>query len=212
MSQSEDRPAGEAVRSLAIGVVIAVAIISVGLLTGVLTIVNRFPAVSSAISSMWSALGSSVVFFSLDLAAYLVSLTLLARALRERRRESAGQLSSYNNLFINLFFGIGVIYTAIGMQGALSNALGGLEQSSMQTMTAWEILDRLIHGGIITALMTTIVGGVGGYVMRLGRQAAVGRLLQRAEAEDREQVLGQVVGLLEEIRDAVRGRPASGVE
>jgi hypothetical protein len=168
--------------SIGLGVLIAAAVIAIGLLTGVLTCVNRFPGLTARISDVWSALGSSVVFFTLDLVAFVVSLALLRGALGRRDVETSVQLSTYNSLFVNLFFGIGVIYTAIGMQSALIHALGGLDESAVERFTAWVILDRLIHGGIITALMTTIVGGVGGYVMRLVRQAVVGRRLQRLDS------------------------------
>jgi len=59
-----------------------------------------------------------------------------------------------------LFFGVGVVWTAIGMRSALLSALGGLDQSAAAELGAFEILRRLVDGGILLALSTTIVGVV----------------------------------------------------
>ncbi len=79
---------------------------------------------------------------------------------------------------ITTFFGIGVIYTAIGMESALLTALGGIsgaEDAARQG--AWQILRKLVDGGLILALSTTICGGIGGYALRLLKHAVVGRRL-----------------------------------
>ena len=40
------------------------------------------------------------------------------------------------------------------------------------------VLRKLVDGGILLALTTTIVGGVGGYLMRLGKTVLLGSRLQ----------------------------------
>ena len=79
------------------------------------------------------------------------------------------------DLCASLFFGIGVIWTAIGMRGALLFALGDTSQVTADSGMA--VLQRLVEGGILLALSTTIVGGIGGYLMRAGKQLLYGRQL-----------------------------------
>lgn len=79
------------------------------------------------------------------------------------------------DLCANLFFGIGVIWTAIGMRDALIHGLG--DPSAGASAGAFAILQRLVDGGILLALSTTIVGGVGGYMMRVMKSLLVGQAL-----------------------------------
>ena len=65
------------------------------------------------------------------------------------------------DLCANLFFGVGVIWTAIGMRAALLHALGS--PLAISGESAFTVLQRLVDGGILLALSTTIVGGFGGY-------------------------------------------------
>ena len=52
--------------------------------------------------------------------------------------------------------------------------LGGLTADSAAKLGAFSILQRLVDGGILLALSTTIVGAVGGYILRLVKSLAVG--------------------------------------
>ena len=55
--------------------------------------------------------------------------------------------------------------------------LGGLGDLNAQTaakLGAFSILQRLVEGGILLALSTTIFGAVGGYLLRLVKSLAVG--------------------------------------
>ncbi len=79
------------------------------------------------------------------------------------------------DLCANLFFGVGVIWTAIGMRQALLYALG--DPAASAEAGAFAILQRLVDGGILLALSTTIVGGIGGYLMRVIKSVALGREL-----------------------------------
>ena len=164
-------------RSLALGVLIATVLVTFGLLTGFLTFVNRVPTVTRTVSTLWVTLGSSSLLFALDLAAFGYTLNRLRAALWHRDEVEARYWNTFNLITVNLFFGIGVIYTAIGMQTALITARGGLDPSRTGTVSSWMIFERLVNGGILTALTTTIVGGIGGFTLRIVRHLSVGRLL-----------------------------------
>jgi hypothetical protein len=88
--------------------------------------------------------------------------------------EKIAQIDHLVDIWINLFFGIGVIWTAIGMRGALLEGLGDLNAQSAAKLGAFSILQRLVDGGILLALSTTIFGAVGGYLLRLVKSLAVG--------------------------------------
>jgi hypothetical protein len=88
--------------------------------------------------------------------------------------EKIAQTDHLVDIWINLFFGIGVIWTAIGMRGALLEGLGDLNAQSAAKLGAFSILQRLVDGGILLALSTTIFGAVGGYMLRLIKSLTVG--------------------------------------
>ena len=71
------------------------------------------------------------------------------------------------DLLINLFFGIGVVWTAIGMRNALVLSIGSIDAETAASQGAFSILTRLVDGGILLSLSTTIVGGIGGYLMKV---------------------------------------------
>jgi hypothetical protein len=79
------------------------------------------------------------------------------------------------DLCASLFFGVGVIWTAVGMREALLYGLG--DPGAAAQTGAFNILQRLVDGGILLALSTTIVGGVGGYLMRMVKSLALGQEL-----------------------------------
>ena len=87
------------------------------------------------------------------------------------------QLDHLTDIWTTLFFGTGVIWTAIGMRGALIYALGDPDATIQQG--AFAILERMVSGGILLALSTTIFGGIGGYLMRVYKALTLGSLLQR---------------------------------
>jgi len=108
-------------------------------------------------------LGLSVLPFGITLALYVHSLRTLARRLDDNSPQNeVGQLEHLTDVWTSLFFGIGVIWTAIGMRSALLYALG--DPSMAAESESFAILTRLVDGGILTALTTTIVGGIGGYM------------------------------------------------
>lgn len=114
-------------------------------------------------------------------------------------------------LYANLFFGIGVIWTAIGMRNALLYALGDPDVTAAEG--AFAILQRLVDGGILLALSTTIVGGVGGYLMRAIKSVSLGRQLNalyyRASQEPAEDNLA-ALQRIEQLLNTSRNRQEQG--
>ena len=147
-------------------------------------------------------LGLSIIPFAVTLGLYVHSLRLLGQHLCEQRpQDEVAQLEHLSDVWISLFFGIGVIWTAIGMRSALLFALGDPEATAQAG--AYAVLSRLVDGGILTALTTTIVGGVGGYLMRVIKSSLLGtRLNHYYETQDQRHAL-RVEDLLREIRESV---------
>jgi hypothetical protein len=126
----------------------------------------------------YTNLGSSIPVFAGLLLAYFISLGRLREALRQDHPIT--QIVHFDHLtdiWTTLFFGAGVIWTAIGMRSALIFALGDRVEAIEQG--AFAMLERMIDGGILLALSTTIFGGVGGYVMRVYKTVLLGTELQQ---------------------------------
>ena len=134
------------------------------------------PSVQRVLSWAYENLRLSVVPFFLTLIFYTGAMRRLKHYLRDQGAsvEKIAQADHLVDIWINLFFGIGVIWTAIGMRGALLEGLGNLNAHSAAKLGAFSILQRLVDGGILLALSTTIVGAVGGYLLRLIKSLAVG--------------------------------------
>ncbi|NNF41230.1 MAG: hypothetical protein HKN64_07605 [Woeseiaceae bacterium] len=128
----------------------------------------------------WAAtnLGSSIPVFALLLLAYFITLGRLRAALDASRPiNQVVQLDHLTDIWTTLFFGTGVIWTAIGMRSALIFALG--DRDAALANGAFAMLERMIDGGILLALSTTIFGGVGGYIMRVYKTVLLGTRLQQ---------------------------------
>jgi hypothetical protein len=138
--------------------------------------VLEVPSVQRVLLWAYENLRLSVVAFFLTLVFYTGALWRLKHHLKDHRTtvEKIAQADHLVDIWINLFFGIGVIWTAIGMRGALLEGLGNLNAHSAAKLGAFSILKRLVDGGILLALSTTIVGAVGGYLLRLVKSLAVG--------------------------------------
>jgi len=67
------------------------------------------------------------------------------------------------------------------------------------------VLQRLVDGGILTALTTTIVGGIGGYMMRVTKSSLLGTRLSRYYEEHEQHHANRVEALLGEIRESIDG-------
>lgn len=138
---------------------------------------DRIPNLGTWLTWIYTNLGSSIPVFSILLLAFFVSLRRLSTYLDEQRPvNEIVQLDHLTDIWTTLFFGTGVIWTAIGMRSALMFALG-VEESMLQ-QGAFAVLERMVDGGILLALSTTIFGGIGGYLMRVYKSVAIGAQLQ----------------------------------
>ena len=147
-------------------------------------------------------LGLSVLPFAITLGLYLHSLRALARRLDDSSPQNEiGQLEHLTDVWTSLFFGIGVIWTAIGMRSALLYALG--DPAVAAQSESFAILTRLVDGGILTALTTTIVGGIGGYMMRVIKSSYLGTKLSRYYEEQEQRHAARVEHLLRDIRESI---------
>lgn len=125
----------------------------------------------------YSNLGSSIPVFALLLIAFFATLGRLRKCLDNNRPvNQVVQLDHLTDIWTTLFFGTGVIWTAIGMRSALIFALG--DRTMALSQGAFAMLERMIDGGILLALSTTIFGGVGGYLMRVYKTVSFGSELQ----------------------------------
>ena len=123
-------------------------------------------------------LGSSIPVFAALLLAYFVTLGNLRRHLDNNSPiNRIVQMDHLTDIWTTLFFGAGVIWTAIGMRSALIFALGDRQQAVNDG--AFAMLERMIDGGILLALSTTIFGGIGGYLMRVYKTVTLGSRLQQ---------------------------------
>jgi hypothetical protein len=158
--------------------------------------VLKIPSIQRVLGWTYDNLRMSVIPFFLTLLCFIGSLLRLNQYLRnsEVSADKVAQTEHLVDIWINLFFGIGVIWTAIGMRGALLEGLGELDSQSAARLGAFSILQRLVEGGILLALSTTIFGAVGGYCLRLVKSLTVGsrvkayynRLAEEQTAEVRE--------------------------
>ncbi len=201
------KASGDFVRGLAAG-----AGLSLALVAGILYLPSVLA--SPLAQTLWSRaldaeivawvkhnLGYSLVPFSLSLVLFQRTLSLLQRRLNDKGPpDRVAQLDQLSDIWIGLFFGIGVLWTAIGMRSALLYGLGD-GATAMAAGGPAGLLDRLVRGGILTALTTTVVGGAGGYLLRLYKTVRVGGALKRYYGELERHRQQRVEGLLREIRD-----------
>jgi len=113
----------------------------------------------------------SVVPFGCLFLLYAYLIVKMRRCLWQGETELS-RLTYYDRLLnatISTFFGVGVIWTAVGMETALMRTLGVVNQGqeAIASLSAWRLLENLANGGLLLALSTTIFGGVCGYILRL---------------------------------------------
>ncbi len=163
--------------------------------------VLKMPRIQIVLQWTYENLRLSVIPFSLTLLLFCGSLWRLKRCLKdpEVAVERISQTEHLVDIWINLFFGIGVIWTAIGMRGALLEGLGDLDAQSAAKLGAFSILQRLVDGGILLALSTTIFGAVGGYLLRLMKSLAVGNQIRAYYKRLAEKQAQSVNNLLQSI-------------
>lgn len=138
---------------------------------------DGLPDFAEWLTWIYDNLGSSLPVFAILLLAFVVSLRRLRIYVDEQRSiNEIVQLDHLTDIWTTLFFGTGVIWTAIGMRGALLFALGDVDATIQQG--AFAVLKRMVDGGILLALSTTIFGGIGGYLMRVCKSILLGAALQ----------------------------------
>jgi len=156
--------------------------------------IHQTPDIHQALAWAYDNLRLSVIPFFLVLMIFCRDLVILRRQLEQSTISLAAicQRESLIDMWIKIFFGIGVIWTAIGLRNALLEGVGGLDASAAAAQGAFVILRRLVDGGILLALSTTIVGGIGGYAMHLIKALVVGKQLQayylQSEARQADEV------------------------
>ena len=177
---------------------------------GVMSVsILEVPQVQLLLKWLQQNLGLSIVPFGITLGLYVHSLRLLQQGLHDQRpADEISQLEHLNDVWTSLFFGIGVIWTAIGMRSALLYALGDPDIASQAG--AYAVLQRLVEGGILTALTTTIVGGIGGYMMRVVKSSLLGTRLSRYYEEQEQHHAGRVEALLSDICESINCVSARG--
>ncbi len=149
-------------------------------------------------------LGHSTWVFTACLGLFVYTLMKLKVQLTNNDEyQAVVQMDQLSDVWIHLFVGIGVIWTAIGMRSALVSTLSVPDTLAND---AGQVLGRLVDGGILLALSTTIVGAIGGYLMRLAKTIYLGSFLteyyQRHDRQDLEVAmvqLTQIENLLERL-------------
>ena len=165
--------------------------------------VLKIPSIQRVLGWTYENLRMSVIPFSLVFLCFIGSLLRLNRYLQNPAvsPDKIAQTEHLVDIWINLFFGIGVIWTAIGMRGALLEGLGDLNSQSAAQLGAFSILQRLVDGGILLALSTTIFGAVGGYALRLIKSLTVGARIKTYYNRFAKQQTESVQHVLESIDD-----------
>ena len=189
-----------------IGLISGFAVVLVLVMTGAMDIFSNIPGIIDALKWTYKNLRLTVVVFPIVLIFFFYFLKRLDQALNDQdpSMDRISHLNNMVNIFISLFFGVGVIWTAVGMRDALIEAIGNLDEKKAAAMGAWKILSRLVEGGILMALSTTIVGGIGGYLMRIYKTVRIGQRLNQAVGK-RSDHAERILITLEEIRDSLAG-------
>ena len=139
---------------------------------------DQVPDLGNWLTWTYTNLGTSIPVFAVLLLAFFISLRRLRSHLEnDRPIDEVVQLDHLTDIWTTLFFGTGVIWTVIGMRSALLFALGDPDSTIQQG--AFAVLERMVDGGILLALSTTIFGGVGGYLMRVFKSISLGAALQK---------------------------------
>jgi hypothetical protein len=74
------------------------------------------------------------------------------------------------------------------------------------------VLERLVDGGIMLALSTTIFGGIGGYIMRVYKSITLGTMLQQHYDHAARVDTANMSSTLERIEQHLKHRGDSATE
>jgi len=182
----------------------------VGGVSGYLLVLMLLSGESQVALLNWASdnLGLSIWAFGICLASFLATLHRLQSKLSDTANyRSVVQLDQLSDVWIHVFIGIGVVWTAIGMRSALVDTLSAPQALGND---AGQVLERLVDGGILLALSTTIVGAVGGYLMRLVKTVSIGGQLtdfyHRHERLDWERALSRLESIEHHLAVLDQGR------
>ena len=163
----------------------------IGNMNGMLVFSDSTPWLKDPMSFLYQHLRYSVIPFGYLLLQYTYLIYRISQLIRQENTKLA-QLTYYDRLLnatLGAFFGVGVIWTAVGMESALMQALGTIGQGSNMapSLSAWQMLERLVNGGLLLALSTTVFGGVCGYILRILKIVLLGNewdrfILQEVES------------------------------
>jgi len=158
---------------------------------------ERFGELKNALDWLFDNLGFSLIAFLLLVVWYCLSLSRLATCLSNAASIDTIQHAEQRvDTIVALVFGVGVIWTAVGMRGALMFALG--DGADAVDQSAAVVLDRLVSGGMLVALSSTIAGGVLGYAMRIIKQLTLGGELANSYQRAHHAQLHEFADLLAE--------------
>lgn len=150
-------------------------------------------------------LGQSSWLFAAVLLLFLLHLQRLRTLLDGTAdKRAVVELDQLTDVWIHLFIGIGVIWTAVGMRAALQLTLADPEHAL--TDSAGTVLRKLVDGGILLALSTTIVGAMGGYLMRLGKTLYLGAELHEFYRDQQQADVRSLLAALQRIEQLLGWR------
>ena len=157
--------------------------LSLSVFSGWVTISVSTPWIINPAAFLYRHLRLSVVPFGCLFLLYAYLIAKIRRYLGQEKTKIS-QITYYDRLLnttISTFFGVGVIWTAVGMEMALMQVLDGMNegQEVVAALSAWGLLESLVNGGLLLALSTTVFGGVCGYLLRLLKIVLLGENLDR---------------------------------
>ncbi|MCG8684843.1 MAG: hypothetical protein MI892_08210 [Desulfobacterales bacterium] len=184
------------------GIVFTAASLYILNMAGIITVSSaNGTSLISMLRWCYENLGFSLIPFILIFIAYTAYLRKLHLVLKTETPLSREvfALEEKIDLLTTLFFGVGVIWTAIGMRNALLASLGNMDAETAAQKGAFYILTQLVEGGILLSLSTTIAGGIGGYIMRIIKSWTTGLRLATFMDTQAESQAGKVLERLDNI-------------
>ena len=202
------RQRGHFLLGMLLGLLMGGALVALAQVTGLAPVTVLRDLAVAAWTLLVQNLRGSIYPFALLLLGFLVQQRRLALLLQQADPDVSQVLRHEQllDLCANLFFGVGVIWTAVGMRDALVHALAQPAAGEQ----AQAILQRLVEGGILLALGTTIVGGMGGYLMRLVKSVTLGQDLTALHLSESRAPAREQLDALQRIEQLLGSAPGDG--